>query len=85
MITVRIENNELIYEGEPIVDEVYLGWCCKGFDYVIAYVSTEKGFGCCQNPACPKFKGDDENTPYRGISDWSFEDFALELAEQAEQ
>ena len=84
MITATIEGDELIVNGESVVDEVYPGFCCKGFDYIIAFIFTEgeKGFGCCQNPDCPKFNGDDENTPYRGISDWSFEDFALELAER---
>jgi len=85
MIIATIENNELIVNGEPIVDEVYPGWCCAGFDYtiVLIYPELDSMYGNCANPACAQGV-DGEADQYRGTSHWGIENFALELAERAE-
>lgn len=37
MLTVAIdENDELIIEGELVMDEIYPNWCCPGWDYIIS-------------------------------------------------
>lgn len=83
MITATIENNELIVNGEPIVDEVYPGWCCAGFDLIVVAADTDPRIEsmtvACQNPNCPN--GDPE---YIGINGWLIENFALEMTERNE-
>ena len=83
MITATIKNNELIYDGEPIVDEVYPGFCCKEFDWtvVLIYPELDSMYGNCANPACVQGV-DGEADQYQGTSHWGIEIFALELAER---
>ena len=90
MITARIENNALFYDGSPEVDEKYPGYCCAGHDFIIAIVwpavydwDMVSGWGCCLNPDCPNTDGLPDD-PYRGVKSWDIEGFALTLAEMAE-
>lgn len=81
MITARIENNELIYEGAPVVGEKYPDYCCRGFDFEIIYICpwVSSMLGHCPNPDCPRIEtqGDSGSVKFMLI-----EDFALELAER---
>lgn len=83
MITYRIENEELIIEGEMKPGEKINGICCSGFDWEVSLVfrfpDNDPGgmsvWGACDNPNCPV----EDGTHYHRISNNSQETIALHL------
>ena len=85
MLQVRIENNT---QPQPPVEvgvqvgDVYPGYCCTGFDYVISTVwpalcmaDTVSGVGACLNPDCTDWDGTPDDI-HRGVSYWEIRDLA---------
>lgn len=68
--------NHEIKEGQ-----VYRGYHCDGFDWVVAWVAEWRLddtdiFGRCQNPDCPDYdKNYGEGDPWRGVQRVDVNDF----------
>ena len=72
--------NHEIKEGQ-----VYRGYHCDGFDWVVAHVlkwqiDNSDVLGICQNPNCPDYDKDyGEDDPWRGVQRVDIDDFEMWL------
>jgi hypothetical protein len=82
------EGQELVIEGEVTTDDIYPGFCCPGHPYEICIVFPDANprytgvWGVCRNPDCPNTNGE-PNDHWRGVSDFTLEDFAERLVKNA--
>ena len=82
---VRVENNEILCDGQVEEFDIYNDFCCRGFGWEVLLIidcsNDDKSiWGRCKNPDCPIVTDGftKETDMYHGVSDFCESDF-LEL------
>lgn len=86
MLTATKNDNEVIWQGQVEIGDLYPSYCCPGFDWEVLIIFPDKNpnyisiWGGCHNPNCPDWDGTPDDH-YRGVSSILQEDLAERLAE----
>ncbi len=82
MLKAHIENNEVISSGKVCEDDIYIGFCCKKFEWKVIMADTLLVWGECRNQNCPV--NANPTGWYQGVSAIDPEKLELWLAEENE-
>lgn len=81
---LRVENNEILCDGQVKEFDIYKDFCCDGFGWEVLLIigcgNDKSIWGHCKNPDCPIIESGftKETDMYHGVSDFCESDF-LEL------